>query len=76
MIQSFFPKACLRRPLDDSLFSMWEVHLHVFERRGLVGPAIMNKPRDIMVKNLDEVPGLTGKASGPANDGEDDHADA
>ena len=50
--------------------------LDEMERRGLVGPAIMNKPRDIMVKNLDEVPGLTGKASGPANDGEDDHADA
>jgi len=47
--------------------------LDEMERRGLVGPAVMNKPRDVMVKHLEDVPGLQAVAPGGlGTEGEDD----
>jgi S-DNA-T family DNA segregation ATPase FtsK/SpoIIIE len=44
--------------------------LDEMERRGLVGPAVMNKPRDVMVKSLEEAQGF--RASLPGGGGNDD----
>jgi S-DNA-T family DNA segregation ATPase FtsK/SpoIIIE len=47
--------------------------LDEMERRGLVGPAVMNKPRDVMVKRLEDVPGFENAVSGGlGSEGEDD----
>ena len=47
--------------------------LDEMERRGLVGPAVMNKPRDVMVKRLEDVPGFENAVPGGLRtEGEDD----
>jgi S-DNA-T family DNA segregation ATPase FtsK/SpoIIIE len=47
--------------------------LDEMERRGLVGPAIMNKPRDVMVKRMEDVPGLQAVTPGGfGSEGDDD----